>query len=85
MLPAPGEITYEGEVLRIGGIDKKVVAAHRKGMDIFFAPNENGREGSNYEEALKAAEEINTEMKIVPVDSFSDALHYLEGLVPKSS
>lgn len=80
-----GEITYEGEVLRIGGIDKKVVAAHRKGMDIFFAPNENGREGSNYEEALKAAEEINTEMKIVPVDSFSDALHYLEGLVPKSS
>ncbi|GAE91755.1 Lon-like protease with PDZ domain [Gracilibacillus boraciitolerans JCM 21714] len=75
-----GEIDYEGNVGRIGGIDKKVVAADRAGCAIFFAPNENGREGSNYELAKKVAEEINTEMKIVPVDHFEDAVAYLESL-----
>src|SRR5690606_20448114 len=37
-----GEIDFEGNVLRIGGIDKKVVAANRQEIDIFFAPNESG-------------------------------------------
>ena len=40
-----GEIDYEGNVHRIGGIDKKIVAADKEGIDIFFAPNENGKEG----------------------------------------
>ncbi|WP_281657941.1 SepM family pheromone-processing serine protease [Halobacillus sp. Cin3] len=73
-----GEINYEGIVGRIGGIDKKVVAASEHGADVFFAPNEEGREGSNYETAKAAAEEIDTEMEIVPVDTFQDALDYLE-------
>ncbi|WP_026906010.1 SepM family pheromone-processing serine protease [Paucisalibacillus globulus] len=73
-----GEIDYEGNVGRIGGIDKKVIAADREGVDVFFAPNEAGRGGdSNYEVAKKTAEEINTEMVIVPVDNFDDALNYL--------
>ncbi|HEY4602400.1 MAG TPA: SepM family pheromone-processing serine protease [Cerasibacillus sp.] len=75
-----GEIDYDGKVHRIGGIDKKVVAAHRKGCDIFFAANENGRKGSNYELAKKTAEQIGTDMEIVPVDTFDDALHYLQQL-----
>ncbi|UOR12939.1 SepM family pheromone-processing serine protease [Halobacillus amylolyticus] len=78
-----GEINYQGQVGRIGGIDKKVVAADQDGVDIFFAPNEGGREGSNYEVAKKAAEEIGTDMKIVPVDTFQDALDYLKELEPK--
>ncbi|GGA83792.1 SepM family pheromone-processing serine protease [Ornithinibacillus halotolerans] len=74
-----GEIDYEGNVGRIGGIDKKVVAADREGVDVFFAPNEGGRGGnSNYEVARKTAEEINTDMIIVPVDTFEDALRYLQ-------
>ncbi|WP_342769342.1 SepM family pheromone-processing serine protease [Aquisalibacillus elongatus] len=75
-----GEIDYEGNVFRIGGIDKKVVAADRKDVDIFFAPNEGGREGSNYEVAKETAEEIGTDMEIVPVDTFDDALNYLKDL-----
>ncbi|RLL45222.1 PDZ domain-containing protein [Oceanobacillus piezotolerans] len=75
-----GEIDYDGNVHRIGGIDKKIVAADRKGIDIFFAPNENGRKDSNYEEAKRKAEEINTDMVIIPVDTFEDALNYLEQL-----
>ncbi|RWZ60712.1 PDZ domain-containing protein [Halobacillus fulvus] len=77
-----GEINYEGEVGRIGGIDKKVVAADREGVDVFFAPNEGGREGSNYEVAVQAAEEIDTDMEIVPVDTFDDALNYLQEMEP---
>lgn len=72
-----GEIDYDGTVLAIGGIDKKVVAAHKEGIDIFFAPNEEGRADSNYEEAKKTAEIIKTKMKIVPVDTFEEALEYL--------
>ncbi|MCA0969386.1 PDZ domain-containing protein [Halobacillus litoralis] len=79
-----GEINYEGQVGRIGGIDKKVVAAADDGVDVFFAPNEGGREGSNYQVAKQAAEEIGTEMEIVPVDTFDDALSYLQNLEPGS-
>lgn len=75
-----GEIDYEGNVHRIGGIDKKIVAADKEGIDIFFAPNENGKEGSNYEIAVKTAEAIGSDMKIVPVDTFDDALNFLKSL-----
>ncbi|MCF3942535.1 SepM family pheromone-processing serine protease [Oceanobacillus alkalisoli] len=78
-----GEIDYEGNVYRIGGIDKKVVSADREGIDIFFAPNEDGREDSNYVVAKEKAEEIGTEMEIVPVDTFQDALEYLESIPEK--
>lgn len=78
-----GEMDYDGSVLAIGGADKKVVAADKEGIDIFFVPNENGRQGSNYEEAKEAAEEIKTSMEIVPVDTFEEALTYLESLEPK--
>ncbi len=73
-----GEIDYDGKVHRIGGIDKKIVAADREGIEVFFAPNEDGRKNSNYQEAMKKAKEIGTEMVIVPVDTFDDALRYLE-------
>src|SRR5699024_9157582 len=77
-----GEVDYQGNVLRIGGIDKKVIAADQEGCDIFFAANENGAADSNYQSALQAAEEIGTDMEIVPVDTFDDALQYLRNLEP---
>ncbi len=77
-----GEIDYDGNVRRIGGIDKKVIAADRDGCDIFFAPNENGAADSNYAIAKATAAEIGTDMKIVPVDTFQDALQYLKRLGP---
>lgn len=75
-----GEVDYNGNVIRIGGIDKKVIAADKEGCDIFFAPNEEGAKDSNYSVAKQTAEEIGTDMKIVPVDTFEDALDYLQGL-----
>ncbi|MGM8364239.1 SepM family pheromone-processing serine protease [Virgibacillus sp. W0181] len=75
-----GKVDYNGNVGRIGGIDKKVIAADREGCAIFFAPNEQGNKDSNYMTAKKTAEEIGTDMKIVPVDTFEEAVQFLEEL-----
>jgi PDZ domain-containing protein len=79
-----GTISPDGTVGRIGGIDQKVVAADKAGAEIFFAPNENGAEDSNYRLAVKTAKEIDSDMEIVPVDTFDDAVKYLEKLQPKN-
>ncbi|MFC0234599.1 SepM family pheromone-processing serine protease [Vagococcus entomophilus] len=82
-----GTISSDGTVGRIGGIDKKVIAADQAGAKIFFAPNDaiTAEEKkayptikTNYEEAKAAAKKINTSMKIVPVKNVRDALDYLK-------
>lgn len=78
-----GTMDEDGKVGPIGGIGQKIVAADKSGADIFFAPNENGATHSNYKDALVAAKDIDTKMKIVPVDSFDDAVNYLEQLTNK--
>ncbi|EIJ81613.1 PDZ domain-containing protein [Bacillus methanolicus PB1] len=78
-----GTISPDGTVGRIGGIEQKIVAADKAGADIFLAPNEKGAHGSNYEIAVKTATDIGTDMKIVPVDTFDDAVFYLENLKEK--
>lgn len=75
-----GEIDYDGNVYRIGGVDKKVVAADEAGCQIFFAPNEGGHDESNYSIAKETAEAIETDMVIVPVDTVKDALDYLKNM-----
>ncbi len=82
-----GTISPDGTVGRIGGIDKKVVAADKEGATIFFAPDDEIDPAikkkypelkTNYEEAKAAAKKIGTKMKIVPVKTFQDAVDYLE-------
>ncbi|MFA1818677.1 SepM family pheromone-processing serine protease [Virgibacillus oceani] len=80
-----GEVDYEGNVYRVGGVDKKVVASDNKGIDIFFAPNENGKVASNYHIALEKAEEIGTDMEIVPIDTVEEAISYLQDLETKNN
>lgn len=84
-----GTISPDGTVGRIGGIAKKVVASDEEGVDYFFAPDDELDEEilalypdlqSNYQEALDAAESIDTEMEIIPVKNISDALEFLERL-----
>ena len=78
-----GEIAPDGSVGPIGGIDQKIVAADNAGAEIFFAPNEHGSQKSNYRDAVKTATKIGTKMKIVPVDSFDEAVNYLKKLPEK--
>ena len=78
-----GEIAADGSVGPIGGIDQKIVAANNAGAEIFLAPNEHGSKKSNYRDAVKTAKKIGTKMKIVPVDSFANAVNYLRKLPAK--
>lgn len=78
-----GTISSDGTVGRIGGIEQKVVAADKADAEIFFAPNEKNAADSNYKMAVKTAKEIGTNMKIVPIDTFDEAVAYLEKLSPK--
>lgn len=82
-----GTIAPNGSVGEIGGIDKKVIAAHRAGATIFLAPYvkptklvlkyEDGHQ-TNYQLAKKTAKRYAPGMKVVPVTSFKQAVHYLE-------
>ncbi|MDN4492408.1 SepM family pheromone-processing serine protease [Ureibacillus aquaedulcis] len=87
-----GEMNEDGTVGRIGGIEKKVVAADKDGVEIFFAPDDEITEAmlqinphlkSNYEAAVETAKKINTDMEIVPVKTIDDALNYIEKLETK--
>ncbi|TLS37645.1 SepM family pheromone-processing serine protease [Pseudalkalibacillus caeni] len=71
-----GTINQDGEVGPIGGIKQKIVAADKAKAEVFFAPVAH----NNYDDAVEAAKDIETEMKIVPVETFKDALDYLKKL-----
>lgn len=78
-----GTISADGKVGRIGGIDQKVIAADQAGIDVFFAPDDEIADlESNYSIAAETASDIGTDMEIVPVETFEDALDYLETLQP---
>jgi len=78
-----GTISPDGTVGKIGGIEQKIIAADKAGAEYFLAPNENGAKDSNYQNAVKTADDIGTEMKIIPVDTFDGAIEILESLAHK--
>ncbi|TCJ06096.1 SepM family pheromone-processing serine protease [Cytobacillus praedii] len=78
-----GTIDLNGNIGPIGGIEQKIIAADKAGAEIFFAPNEKGASDSNYRAAVKTAKEIKTKMKIIPVDTFDEAISYLKKLKAK--
>lgn len=78
-----GTINPDGSIGRIGGVAHKVVAADHEGADFFLAPDDTEEGLSNYEEAVQAAREIGTTMRIVPVKTVKDAIRFLRSLPPK--
>lgn len=78
-----GTISEAGEVGQIGGIEFKVIAADRKGADIFFCPKDQTPQDQNEKKAKEAASRIKTKMKIVPVSSLEEAVNYLQQLPVK--
>lgn len=70
-----GTIGIDGTVGSIGGVREKIFTAHKEGVDVFFVPS-----GTNHEDALDALDTLrNPDMEIVAVDTFSEALAYLQG------
>jgi Lon-like protease len=68
---ATGEIELDGDVLPIGGVKQKVIGAQRSGADVFLVPA-----GDNAAEARRHAGDL----RIIPVDSFGQALRALATL-----
>jgi Lon-like protease len=73
-LAATGEIFLDGSVAKIGGVKQKTIGARRSGMDLFLVPGENEAEAKRYANGLR----------IIPVDSFQQALRALATLKPKA-
>ena len=82
-----GEVSRNGEVLRIGGIQDKVAAAEKEGAQIFLAPDDeitkemkqyDKKIKSNYEEAKAIAKEKGYRIKVVPIKTVKQAIQYLQ-------
>ncbi|WP_226674344.1 SepM family pheromone-processing serine protease [Rossellomorea aquimaris] len=82
-----GTISEDGKVGRIGGIEQKIIAADKAGAEYFLAPDETITKEmkekypdleSNYVAAKRTAEDIGTDMKVIPVRSFEEALAFLQ-------
>jgi PDZ domain-containing protein len=71
---ATGEIELDGRVAPIGGVKQKVIGARRSGADVFLVPA-----GDNAEEARRHAGDL----RVIPVESFRQALHALATLPRK--
>lgn len=65
-----GAIDLDGRVTPIGGIEQKIIAARRAGVDVFLVPE------ANLETARRAAGGL----EIVSVSTLDQALDYLQGV-----
>jgi ATP-dependent Lon protease len=63
-----GEITLRGQVLPIGGLKEKVLAAHRAGLKRVILPRLNEPDLDDI------PEEIRSQMEFIPVDQIDDVL-----------
>jgi ATP-dependent Lon protease len=65
---ATGELLLNGDVLPIGGVKQKAIEAEQSHVDILLVPA-----GDNAAEARKYAGSV----RVIPVQSFQQALHSL--------
>jgi ATP-dependent Lon protease len=63
-----GEITLRGQVLKIGGLKEKLLAAHRGGITTVIIPKENASDLKEIPDNIKA------DLKICPVEWIDDVL-----------
>ncbi len=63
-----GEITLRGQILPVGGIKEKLLAAHRAGLKKVFLPKENEIDLD------ELPEEIRKDLEIIPVNTMSEVI-----------
>jgi ATP-dependent Lon protease len=63
-----GEITLRGQVLAIGGLKEKLLAAHRGGIKIVLIPDENKRD------LKEIPDNIKSDLEIIPVKWIDEVL-----------
>jgi ATP-dependent Lon protease len=65
-----GEITLRGQVLRIGGVKEKVLAANRNGLKTVILPKGNERDLDDVPDEIKQA------MKFVFADTVDEVIDF---------
>jgi ATP-dependent Lon protease len=63
-----GEITLRGQVLPVGGIKEKVLAAHRAGLHTIILPRQNEADLDDL------PEEVHQAIHFIPVDTVDEVL-----------
>jgi PDZ domain-containing protein len=63
-----GTITERGVVGPIGGINEKIISAHKVGATVFFAPVDNAEEIGELPDGIK----------VITVATLAQAINYLE-------
>ncbi|MBI5474533.1 MAG: endopeptidase La, partial [Ignavibacteriae bacterium] len=66
-----GEITLRGEVLAIGGLNEKLLAAQRSGITTVLIPQENVKDLTDIQPKVKEG------LTITPISKVEDALQYV--------
>jgi ATP-dependent Lon protease len=61
-----GEITLRGNILEIGGLKEKSIAAHRAGLKTIFIPQDN------IKSLVEIPKEVKDAIKFIPVSHYSD-------------
>jgi ATP-dependent Lon protease len=72
-----GEITLRGNVLPIGGLNEKLLAAQRSGIKTVLIPKENVNDLAEIPERVKEG------LKIVPIETVEEAMKHV--FLPKKS
>ena len=70
-----GTIEIDGKVGAIDGVKYKMLGAKKNKADIFLCPKEN------YDEAIKVKKKYNINMDVESINTFNDALNYLQNYV----
>lgn len=68
-----GEITLRGNVLAVGGLNEKLLAAQRSGVKTVLIPKENTKDLTEIPDKVKKG------LKIIPIEKISDAMPYVFG------
>ena len=66
-----GEITLRGNVLAIGGLNEKLLAAQRSGIKTVLIPKENQKDLADVKDAIKKG------LKIICIETIMDAFPYV--------
>ena len=61
-----GEITLRGNILEIGGLKEKSIAAYRAGLKTIFIPKENEKI------LINIPKEVKKDIKFIPVSHYSE-------------
>jgi ATP-dependent Lon protease len=68
-----GEITLRGDVIAIGGLTEKLLAAQRSGIKTVLIPAENVKD------LVEIPEKVKSGLKIIPIKKIEEAIHYVFG------